>query len=648
MTTEPEPSKPLPSWTRALADTAVAPGATVTPAMMAKLGSDATAYAPVAPPFEGLRASRLPAIDLRLRPPAGEPASAEGDLVLRELLAEGGMGRVYIAEQRSLAREVAIKTVKDARDPSQLDALLWEGAIAGHLDHPGVTPVHQVGKTSDGETVLVMKRIVGSRWSDLLEKGDEIWSRFPMLPRERLRAHLEILMEIARTIHFAHLRNVLHLDIKPDNVMIGELGEVYVVDWGVATTMDRPGGRSGFVGTPMFAAPEVVNGEPIGPWTDVYLLGATLHFLLTSAPRHPGASILEVVAAAAASEPVSYPPSVPFDLGELANRATARDPTQRPPDALAFRAAIATHLEHTASRSLTRDGERLLAELETFEEPSRAMRAVTEARFAFRTALDRWPENREAEEGLARATRAALAIEIGRENLPAARELAAELGVIPEDLAARLADLERLVAERARSRDELKRLRDESDLRLGGRERAKLMVALIGISAVALGAMTWSMGNESMMSVFVMLGPPVGGVIVLAALVLWLRRGLLQNAMGRRLVVMLFGALVFMAIHRSAVVLFPLDPTGTEVRSELLLVAAFGVGLGTFVARRAGVVAALPMLGAVAVTAWPSRADELFNLSGLFTMIAMVFVLRGVDAGTVVGGVSEPRPSLRE
>jgi serine/threonine-protein kinase len=542
---------------------------------------------------------------------------------------------VYIAEQRSLAREVAIKTVKDPLDASQLDALLWEGAIAGHLDHPGVTPVHQVGKTADGETVLVMKRIVGLRWSDLLERGDEVWSRFPMLPRDRLRAHLEILMEIARTIHFAHLRKVLHLDIKPDNVMIGELGEVYVVDWGVATTMDRSGGRSGFVGTPMFAAPEVVNGEPIGPWTDVYLLGATLHFLLTSEPRHRGASILEVVEAASRSEACTYSAAVPFDLGELANRATARDPKDRPPDALAFRAAIATHLEHTASRSLTHDGERLLTELGALEEPSRAIRLVTEASFAFRTALDRWPENSDAAEGLVRATRASLAIEIKRENLPAARELAAELPDIPEDLAARLAGLEALVAERTRSAEELKRLKDESDLRLGGRERVKLFVALLAVSAVALAVLTLSVSDASMMSVFVTLAPPIGGVVVLAVLVLWLRHGLFQNAMGRRLVVMLFAALGFMALHRSAVVLFPLDAAGTEMRSELLLVAAFGVGLGTFVARRAGVVAALPMLGAAAVTAWPSAAEELFNLCGLLTMIALLFVLRGVDGATV-------------
>lgn len=616
----------------ALAATGVDPGATVTPEMAARLAVAPTTDARRALPFSGLSTGRLPRIDVRL---TGGGDDATGDLIIRELLAEGGMGRVFLAEQRSLAREVAIKTVRDPADEGQLDALLHEGMIAGHLDHPGVTPVHLIGTSAEGETILVMKRIVGLRWSDLAEGSDEVWARFPMLPRDPLRAHLDVLMEVARTIHFAHRRGVVHLDIKPDNVMIGELGEVYVVDWGVATTLEAAAAGGGFVGTPSFVAPEVVTGGAVGPWTDVYLLGAALHWVLTGAARHRGEHLMEVLTDAARSEPWDYEDRVPAELAALANAATALSPGDRPPDALAFRAAVAIHLEHTASLALTADGRSRLALMATTEDASRAVRLATEARFAFRAALDRWPDNPEARAGLRACLVRAVELELDRENLVGARELEAELDPVPPDTAVRREALERVLAERAASAGELRRIKDEVDLGLGSAERLKLFIAMFVATLLAMAVLTHVMTVDMTWTSIVMLAPPVGGLLVFGALVWWLRRGLLANAIGRRLMMSAFVTLAAMGVHRAATVFAPLGPAGAEVRSELLLVAAVTSGLATFVSPRAWLLVLIALAGALVVTVTGIDPSHVFNATGFFAMIGLRFVFGKRGDGVV-------------
>src|SRR5262249_13703285 len=154
------------------------------------------------------------------------------------------------------------------------------------------------------------KRVQGVPWSTLIAQPQHpLWGALER-GEDRLGAHLDVLGRVCHALQFAHSQGVLHLDIKPQNVMVGAFGEVYLLDWGLATaTADAsapPRATAGaasesLLGTPGFLAPEMVCGGPLDVRTDVYLLGSTLHYLLTRRPRHEGADLGEVLAAALTS-----------------------------------------------------------------------------------------------------------------------------------------------------------------------------------------------------------------------------------------------------------------------------------------------------------------------------------------------------------
>ena len=190
-----------------------------------------------------------------------------------------------MAEQRSLAREVAIKTVKDHAGERARDALCDEAVVTGLLEHPNVIPVHALGCDSEGRPLLVMKRVEGVAWRDLLRDPEHpAWATHAAAPEDRLAFHLDVLADVSQAAAFAHSRRIVHRDIKPENVMIGEFGEVYLLDWGLAVTAGRELEPGTLVGTPAYMAPEMVGGGRVDGRTDVYLLGATLHEVLTGRP----------------------------------------------------------------------------------------------------------------------------------------------------------------------------------------------------------------------------------------------------------------------------------------------------------------------------------------------------------------------------
>jgi len=201
---------------------------------------------------------------------------------------------------------------------------------------------------------------------------------------------------------------VVHRDVKPQNVLIGRFGDAYLADWGVATRVGVT--SSGLCGTPAFLAPEMADGRPVDARTDVYLLGATLHILLTGQARHPGATATEAVAHARASPPFVYAPDVPEALGELANRACHVDPARRPESARAFRDELVRYLRHREARALAEQAMARLVELEALSalhEPdvgqrAKAERLLSEARFGLEQSLAQDPGNRRAREALTR------------------------------------------------------------------------------------------------------------------------------------------------------------------------------------------------------------------------------------------------------
>jgi eukaryotic-like serine/threonine-protein kinase len=215
----------------------------------------------------------------RLRSAASAPDLSGTRYVLLGEVGRGGMCTVFLAEDPSLKRRVALK-VLDLPDPSGelAERLSREARILARLEHPGIAPVHEVGRLADGRLFYSMKYVEGPRLDAFARSS-------AMLP-ERLR----LFQRIAETVAFAHDRGVLHRDLKPENIMVGPFGEVLVMDWGLARILEEGAAEAPGVvlGTPGYMAPEQQRGDVgrIDARTDVYALGAVLRFLLgTGVPR---------------------------------------------------------------------------------------------------------------------------------------------------------------------------------------------------------------------------------------------------------------------------------------------------------------------------------------------------------------------------
>jgi serine/threonine-protein kinase len=204
-----------------------------------------------------------------------------------------------------------------------------------------------------------MKRVEGRPWSELLTS--------PRL----LVDHLETLVRVCDAVAFAHARGVLHRDIKPDNVMVGSFGEVYLVDWGLAVSLVPDAvlplaADAGLAGTPAYMAPEMAagDGRSLSERTDVYLLGATLYEILTGRLPHRGTNSEAVLAAALASPPPEFERPVPEELAAICTKAMAKRPDDRHQGAQAFKQAITEYLRHREAYLLFEQAQRGLKQLE--------------------------------------------------------------------------------------------------------------------------------------------------------------------------------------------------------------------------------------------------------------------------------------------
>jgi len=265
-------------------------------------------------------------------------------------LGRGGMSVVHRSHDPVLQRDTALKKLA----PRHLDLeearrrFLDEARITGTLEHPHIVPVYDYGQAEDGRDFMMMKLIEGATLGDRVrEQGDT------RLDADVLASNLEILMKVCDAVSFAHHRGVVHRDLKPSNVMVGDFGEVYVVDWGIAVRAGDPlpeRAPDTTVGTPSCMAPEQIEDpDGVDARADVYALGGMLYRLLTGRPPHHGKSPLARMTVALYGR-VKPPqelvddPRLPMALVRVCERALAKDPEDRYPSVKAFRADVEAFL----------------------------------------------------------------------------------------------------------------------------------------------------------------------------------------------------------------------------------------------------------------------------------------------------------------
>jgi tetratricopeptide (TPR) repeat protein len=275
--------------------------------------------------------------------------------------ARGGLGEVFLAEDRELRREIALKFIRPGREQAARRRFVREAEITGRLEHPGIVPVYGLLDGPADRPCYAMRFIRGESLADAVE-------RYHAGPRDTgsLRRLLTPFVTVCQVIAYAHSKGVIHRDIKPANVMLGPFGETYVVDWGLATDLsggtpsaseesdapvsalpdDSDATQTGsLVGTPAYMSPEQAAGDwrHVGPAADVFSLGATLYAILAGRPPYQGRMVLTVLEDAQAAKflrPRAIRPNVPPALEAVCLKAMAKDPAERYPSAAALAADV--------------------------------------------------------------------------------------------------------------------------------------------------------------------------------------------------------------------------------------------------------------------------------------------------------------------
>ncbi|MGI8907115.1 MAG: protein kinase domain-containing protein [Candidatus Sumerlaeaceae bacterium] len=338
--------------------------------------------------------------------------------LLNSVVAQGGHGEIWKAVQVSLSRSVAVKKVrrKYYQQGGEQSLRLLEMAfhkealVTGRLDHPSIVPIYDIGADQNGRPLLAMKLVLGTEWTNVIIDDAQ-------LDRSAFFAkHLPILLSVAQAVAFAHSRAVIHRDLKPSQVMVGEYGEVYLMDWGLAAIFDDlalPVGDAPTLpysvsakdainpaGTTCYMAPEQTEstGERLGPWTDIFLLGGILYRLLTETPPYDEETSKK--AFEKARNGIVDPPElrapyleIPHELSRIAMQALSREIGDRYSSVQEFIAALEAYLHgtnrRTESQNLTEQAARLFEQSPTYPILSQADNILSRA-------LNLWADNTDA------------------------------------------------------------------------------------------------------------------------------------------------------------------------------------------------------------------------------------------------------------
>ena len=282
--------------------------------------------------------------------PTPEPMLMDfGDYELIEKIGRGGQGVVFRARQKSLNRIVALKVIALGHwaTESHLKRFRREANAAASLDHPGIVPIYDIGER-DGSCYFSMKLIQGGQL-------DEVQRREPM----SIRRAAELMAKIARTVHYAHERGILHRDIKPGNILLDGEGEPHLTDFGLARLIETESTVTRtmeVLGTPSYMAPEEAAGhtKEITAATDVYGLGAVLYELLTGHAPFAGGTTYQTIRMVLETEPRKprlWNPKVDVDLETVCLKCLEKDAERRYPSALAVAEDLERWLRHEPIRA---------------------------------------------------------------------------------------------------------------------------------------------------------------------------------------------------------------------------------------------------------------------------------------------------------
>ncbi len=328
----------------------------------ARAGLDAVADAEVWHTLTGITDADVRQSLAGLRPTATPVATATVDqaaegrdrYVLTGLHATGGIGRVWLARDVRLGRDVALKELlpEQAGDAGARGRFLKEAQVTGQLEHPGIVPVYELGHGPGGGPPFYTMRFVRGH---TLSEAARAFHHHRLAGREEpleLLALLNAFVVVCNTVAYAHSRGVIHRDLKGQNVVLGDFGEVILLDWGLAKLVGRPEAEAEAapvvldgtgadhtvqgtaLGTPAYMAPEQAAGrlDRIDRHTDVYGLGAILYEVLTGQPPFTGGDTQAVLRQVRDERPVPPRqrwPEVPPALESVCLRALAKDPAAR-------------------------------------------------------------------------------------------------------------------------------------------------------------------------------------------------------------------------------------------------------------------------------------------------------------------------------